>query len=125
MVNFAELVVGRDMWRSHEVLHVQLVSTAGARALLLGEPDLFFGNVGERGYRRQCAGRVNYDFYIFAAFQTACCCSVTAPYPVHPLRDKPDYHVLRIAPRGIRNDEGDFTLSDAPMQRSYMMKTIW
>jgi len=46
----------------HEVLHVELVCAACARAFLLGEPDFFFGDVGKRDYRRQCAGRVNYDF---------------------------------------------------------------
>jgi hypothetical protein len=31
----------------HKVLHVELVSTAGALPFLFGEPDFFFGNVGE------------------------------------------------------------------------------
>jgi hypothetical protein len=43
------------------MLHVELVSTAGALAFLFGELDFFFGDVGERGDWRQCAGRVNYD----------------------------------------------------------------
>ena len=50
------------MQRAHEMLYVEFVSTACASAFLFGEPDFFFGDIGERGYRRQCAGRVNYDF---------------------------------------------------------------
>ena len=37
-----------DAQRLHEMLHVELVSTAGALAFLFGELDFFFGDVGER-----------------------------------------------------------------------------
>ena len=62
MVHFAELVVGADAQRLHEVLHVQFVGAARAGAFLLGEPDFFFGDVGERGDGRECAGRINNYF---------------------------------------------------------------
>jgi hypothetical protein len=39
------------------MLHVELVGAACAGAFLLGEPDLFFGNVGEGGDRRKRVGR--------------------------------------------------------------------
>ena len=40
--------VGRgDAERAHEVLHVEPVGAAGARTLLLRQPDLFFGDLGE------------------------------------------------------------------------------
>ena len=59
VVHLAQLVVGLDMQRPHEVLHVELVGAARAFAFLLGEPDVFFGNVGERSDRREFAGRIN------------------------------------------------------------------
>lgn len=59
MVHLAQLVIGSNHERAHEMLDIELVCAAGALAFLLGEPDVFFGNVGERRDRRQCAGRVN------------------------------------------------------------------
>ena len=61
VIHLAQLVVRPHMKRAHKVLHVELVSTAGAFAFLLGEPDVFFGNLGERGDRRKFTGRVNED----------------------------------------------------------------
>ena len=57
VVHLAQLVVGRDMQRAHEVPHVELVGAAGAFAFLLGEPDFFFGDVGERGEGRNDLAR--------------------------------------------------------------------
>lgn len=54
----AQLVVGTNRERAHEVLDIELVSTAGAFAFLLDEPDFFFGDVGEFGERRgKCVSR--------------------------------------------------------------------
>jgi len=58
MVHLAQFVVGLDAKCPHEMLHVQLVSTAGAVAFLLGEPYVFSRNV-ERGDRREFAGKIN------------------------------------------------------------------
>lgn len=44
VVHLAQLAVGPDdAQRPHEMLHVALVSTAGAFAFLLGEPDFLLG----------------------------------------------------------------------------------
>ena len=44
MVHLAQLAVGLDdVQRPHEMLHVDLVSTAGAIFFLLGEPDFLLG----------------------------------------------------------------------------------
>jgi hypothetical protein len=37
-----------------------------SRAFLLGKPDAYLGNVGERGDRRKFAGRVTQDLYMFS-----------------------------------------------------------
>lgn len=59
VVHLAQLFRRRDVQRLHEVLHVELVRTAGALAFLLGEPDFFFGNFGElcKGGRKCVFGR--------------------------------------------------------------------
>jgi len=49
VVHLAQFVVGRDVKRAHEMLHVELVGAAGALAFLLGEPDVFLGDVGKLG----------------------------------------------------------------------------
>jgi hypothetical protein len=49
VVHLAQPVVGLDVQRPHEMLHVELVSTAGAFAFLLGEPDFLLADVGEPG----------------------------------------------------------------------------
>jgi len=56
VIHFTQLIVGRDMESPHKVLHVELVSTAGASAFLLGEPNFLFGDVGEPCEGRQSAG---------------------------------------------------------------------
>jgi hypothetical protein len=48
MVHLAQLLIGADRQRPHEVPHVLLVGAAGAFAFLLGKPDVFFGDVGQR-----------------------------------------------------------------------------
>jgi hypothetical protein len=44
------------------MLQVEFVGAAGAFALLLGAPDVFFGDVGEPGDRCKCAGGINRYF---------------------------------------------------------------
>lgn len=61
LVHPTQLITGTNHQRSHEMLHVQLVGAAVAFAFLLSEPDVLFGNVGERGNRRRFSGRVNED----------------------------------------------------------------
>jgi hypothetical protein len=51
MVNLAQLIAGGDGERPHEVLHVEPIGPARARALLHGKPDLILGNLGERLHR--------------------------------------------------------------------------
>ena len=47
MVSLAQLRRRCDAKRLHEVLHVEPVGAARAGALLLLQPDFFFGNIGE------------------------------------------------------------------------------
>ena len=61
VIHLAQFVVGLDAQCPHKMLHVELIGTARAFAFLLGEPDVFSRNVGERGDRREFAGRINYD----------------------------------------------------------------
>jgi hypothetical protein len=51
VVSLAQLFGRADRQGTHKVLDVEPVSAAGARTLLLGEPDLFFGDLGELGDR--------------------------------------------------------------------------
>src|SRR5712671_1470444 len=53
VVGLAQFGRRRDRQRAHEVLDVEPVGAAGACALLLGEPDVFFGNLGELVEGRQ------------------------------------------------------------------------
>ena len=55
VVGLAELHRRRDRKRAHEVLHVEPVFAPRPRALLLLQPDLFFGNVGQALERRHLA----------------------------------------------------------------------
>ena len=48
VVHLTQLVIGLDVQRPHEMLHVEFVCASGAFVFLLGEPDFFFGDVGER-----------------------------------------------------------------------------
>jgi hypothetical protein len=47
VVGLAQLRRRRDRERAHEVLHVEPIGAPRARALLLLEPDFFFGDRGE------------------------------------------------------------------------------
>jgi hypothetical protein len=47
VVGLAQLPRRRDRQRAHEVLDVEPIGAAGACALLLLQPDFFFGDVGE------------------------------------------------------------------------------
>jgi hypothetical protein len=47
VVGLAQLRRRGDRQRAHEVLNVEPVGPPGPRALLLLQPDFFFGNVGE------------------------------------------------------------------------------
>jgi hypothetical protein len=49
VVGLAQFLGRRDAERPHEVLHVEPVGAPGARALLLLQPDFFFGDLGELG----------------------------------------------------------------------------
>jgi hypothetical protein len=49
VVGLAQLRRRRDAERPHEVLHVEAIGAPGAGALLLLQPDFFFGDVGELG----------------------------------------------------------------------------
>ena len=55
VVRLAQLSPRRDRQRPHEVLHVEPVRAARARALLLVQPDLFFRDVGALLERRHPA----------------------------------------------------------------------
>ena len=47
MIDLAQHVGAGDPERPHEVPHVEPVGAAGLRALLLRQPDFFFGDGGE------------------------------------------------------------------------------
>ena len=47
MIDLAQHVGAGDAERPHEVPHVEPVGAAGLRALLLRQPDFFFGDGGE------------------------------------------------------------------------------
>jgi hypothetical protein len=49
VVHLAQLVVGLYVQRPHEMLHIELVGAPRSFAFLLGEPDLFLGDIGELG----------------------------------------------------------------------------
>src|SRR6266702_863239 len=53
VVGLAQLLGRGDRERAHEVLHVEPVSAPRARALLLLQPDFFFGDRGELVQRRE------------------------------------------------------------------------
>jgi hypothetical protein len=55
VVGLAQLRRRRDRERAHEVLHVEPVGAARAGALLLLQPDFFFGDLGELLERRHLA----------------------------------------------------------------------
>lgn len=52
MIDPAQFVGRGDAERRHEVMHVEPVGAARAGALLLGEPDVFLGDVGEARQHR-------------------------------------------------------------------------
>jgi hypothetical protein len=52
VVYLAQLLAASDGECRHETPHVEPVRPAGARALLLGEPDFFLGNVGQAFHHR-------------------------------------------------------------------------
>jgi hypothetical protein len=49
VVGLAQFLGRDDAERLHEVLNIEPVGAGGARTLLLGEPDFFFGDRGELG----------------------------------------------------------------------------
>ena len=59
MIDLAQLVGRGDAERAHEVPHVEPVGAAGLRALLLRQPDFFFGDGGELVERGELAGARN------------------------------------------------------------------
>ena len=81
VVHIAQLVIGPNHQRPHEMLHVELVSTAGAFAFLLGEPDVLFGNVGERGDQGKVRRKSQSGFVILCLCQSPVA-ALTRPPPV-------------------------------------------
>jgi hypothetical protein len=95
VVCLAQLCRRGDPERAHEVLHVELVSAAGARARLLLQPDFFFGDRGEpvEGRHLAAAGvECRRQGGVVGHGRPR----VSSSYPIRPIqvqRDKPDYHV--------------------------------
>jgi hypothetical protein len=56
VIDLTQRVRGRDAKGAHEVVHVEPVGAVGLRALLLRQPDLFFGDGRERIERGEFAG---------------------------------------------------------------------
>ena len=56
MIDLAQRVGAGDAEGAHEVPHVEPVGAAGLRALLLRQPDFFFGDGGELVERGELAG---------------------------------------------------------------------
>jgi len=60
MVHLAQLVGRADADGPHEVRDIEPIGAPGPGALLFGQPDLFFGNGGERGdCRKRRRGRLD------------------------------------------------------------------
>ena len=59
MIDLAQHVGAGDAERPHEVPHVEPVGAAGLLALLLRQPDFFFGDGGELVERGELAGARN------------------------------------------------------------------
>ncbi len=55
VVGLAQFLGAGDRERAHEMLHVEPVGAPGARALLLLQPDFFFGDFGELVEEREPA----------------------------------------------------------------------
>src|SRR5262249_24167491 len=79
VVHLSKLDIALDAERLHEVLHVELVSTAGAFAFLLREPDLLLGNLRKRIDLRQLASRINYLLEVSATSHV--CAVLVLGYP--------------------------------------------
>ena len=95
VVDLAQLVGRGDRQRRHEVPHVEPVGPAGAGALLLGEPDFFFGDVGQCRERADRGGGWPGELCRQGGVVGR---GHGGPRPLHSpkdARDKPDYHVHR------------------------------